>query len=295
MLTVRGETLAVNREFSLRRFFTLLLGALAMLTVALLSAFLSMRLAIHGREVEVPTLTGLTVADAYRLASHSGLNLTLENRFYSSDVPAGRVLAQSPAQGSRVRRDWPVRITESLGAQHVSIPDLTGESERAATIAIRRLSLEQGVVAHLPIAGDADVVLAQTPTATSAGVTGPRVSLLVSDPSAPSPSQTYVMPSLVGLSYASAAARASILGVRLAVATPETPAPPAPEAPGTASSPAPAAPPAMDSPASPSGMVVAQSPPAGRKVSRGDVVHVSLGHAAGASATPASGSYSPTP
>jgi eukaryotic-like serine/threonine-protein kinase len=271
-------------EYSLRRFFTLLLGALAMLTVALLSAFLSMRLAIHGREVDVPALTGLTVADAYRLASHSGLNLTLENRFYSADVPAGRVLAQSPAQGSRVRRDWPVRITESLGAQHVSIPDLTGESERSATINIRRLSLEQGVVAHLPIAGDADVVLAQTPTATSAGVTGPRVSLLVSDPSLRTASQTYVMPSLVGLSYGAAAARASALGVRLAVAAPEAEAEPGSDGAAAASSPASAGLAAPVVSASPSGAVIAQSPPPGRRINRGDVVHVSLGHPAGAAA-----------
>ena len=248
-----------------------------MLTVALLSAFLTMRLAIHGREVEVPALTGLTVSDAYALASRTGLNLTLENRFYSADVPAGRVLAQSPAPGSRVRRDWPMRVTESLGAQHVPIPDLTGQSERAATISIRRLSLEQGVVAHLPIAGEPDVVLAQTPMATTAGVTGPRVSLLVSDPSLPAPSQAYAMPSLVGLSYATAAARASILGVRVAVVTPDAQAPAdatgaAAPSKNTGLSAAPLA------PSSPSGIVVAQTPPPGRKVSRGDVVHVSLGH-----------------
>lgn len=273
----------------MKRIFTLLLGALAMLTVALLSAFLAMRLAIHGREVEVPALTGLTVADATRLVSHAGLNLTLENRFYSADVPAGRILAQSPAPGSRVRRDWPVRITESLGAQHVSIPDLTGESERVATISIRRLSLEQGVVAHLPMPGDADVVIAQTPTASSGGVTGPRVSLLVSDPGQ-EPSQAWVMPSLVGLSFATASARVSSMGgVRLAVVLPDasaasaqaalnSPALPAREAPGDG--PAPGAP----APGPRSGTVIAQTPPAGRRVSRGDVVHVTLGHPDGAAA-----------
>lgn len=261
----------------MKRMFTLLLGALAMLTVALLSAFLAMRLAIHGREVEVPALTGLTLADAARAASSGGLNLTLENRFYSPDVPAGRVLAQSPAPGARVRRDWPVRVTESLGAQHVSIPDLTGQSERAATISIRRLALEQGVVAHLPIAGDPDIVLAQTPTATSAGVAGPRVSLLVSDPAQPDPSQAWVMPSLVGLSFGTASARASFMGLRLAVVQPDpsiansTGAPNSSPAQtyGSFESAAPAAPAA--------GIVTAQSTPPGRRVNRGDLVHITLG------------------
>ena len=201
----------------MKRIFTLLVGALAMIAVALLSAFVAMRLAIHGREAVVPALTGLSVADAGKLAGHEGLRLTLENRFYSADIPAGRILAQDPAPGSRVRREWPVRITESLGTQAVNIPDLTGTSERAATVAIHRLALDLGVVAHLAAPGDADVVLTQTPPANSSGVDGPRVSLLVSDPEASQPA-AYVMPSLVGLSYGSAAARAATAGLHLVAA-----------------------------------------------------------------------------
>ena len=126
----------------MKRFFTLVLGALAMVAVALISAFITMRLAIHGREAVVPALTGLTVRRPAKAAASKGLNLTLENRFYSADVAAGAASSRrTPPRASRVRRDWPVRITESLGAQRVNIPDLTGESERAATVSIRRLSL----------------------------------------------------------------------------------------------------------------------------------------------------------
>src|SRR5271170_7935033 len=96
---------------TVKRIFALLLGALAMVAVALVSAFIAMRLAIHGREAVVPTLTGLTVSDAAALARHEGLNLTLENRFYATGVPAGHIIAQDPVPGSHVRRDWPVRIT----------------------------------------------------------------------------------------------------------------------------------------------------------------------------------------
>jgi beta-lactam-binding protein with PASTA domain len=83
----------------LKRVFTLALGALAMVAVALISAFVAMRLAIHGREAVVPALTGLTVDDASRAAGSEGLQLNLENRFYSSEVPAGRILAQDPEPG----------------------------------------------------------------------------------------------------------------------------------------------------------------------------------------------------
>jgi beta-lactam-binding protein with PASTA domain len=287
----------------MKRIFTLVLGALALVAVALLSAFIAMRLAIHGREAVVPNLSGLTVADANSVASRSGLALNLENRFYSADVPAGRILAQDPAAGSRVRREWPVRITESLGAQRVNIPDLTGETERAATIGIRRLSLELGVVAHLAIAGDPDVVLTQTPPANASGVDGPRVSLLVSDADTAQPN-AYAMPSLVGLSFSAANARAVSAGLHL-VAVTENALPAA--APAAVASAGPAAPPSATSPTSPApipnpaastgrsyGIVTAQSPQAGRRVVQGDVVHVTLGHSAQpAAATPAPAAVTP--
>jgi beta-lactam-binding protein with PASTA domain len=265
-----------------------------MVAVALISAFIAMRLAIHGREAVVPALTGLTVADASKSAGSKGLNLTLENRFYSSDVPAGRILAQDPAPGSRVRREWPVRITESLGTQRVSIPDLTGESERAATVSIRRLSLELGTVAHLSVPGDPDVVLTQTPPVNSAGVDGPRVSLLVSDPEDPEAS-AYVMPSLAGLSYSAAAERSGAAGLHLMVIQDN---PVAAAAPDSAPIPAPNSTPAEAAGRSASGgaapptpaensVVVAQTPQAGRRVARGDAVHILLSHVAPASAVSA--------
>jgi len=276
----------------MKRFFTLVLGALALVAVALISAFIAMRLAIHGREAVVPNLSGLTVADANNEARRQGLTLNLENRFYSADVPAGRILAQDPAAGSRVRREWPVRITESLGGQSVNIPDLTGETERAATIGIRRLSLDLGAVAHFAIAGDPDVVLTQTPPANTGGVDGPRVSLLVSDPVSGTAQPTaYAMPSLVGLSYSAASARAATAELHLVASTESQQATALPDAASSAAPPAAnAAEPSTTSPASTantsaaanrsSGIVTAQNPQAGRRVVQGDTMHVTIGHSA---------------
>src|ERR1700761_9286908 len=90
-----------------RRFFNVVLGAMAMVAVALVSAFVAMRLAIHGREVKVPDLTHMTVSEASRKASSMGLRLQMENRFYSPNVPPGQVLAQYPAAGVTVRWQGP--------------------------------------------------------------------------------------------------------------------------------------------------------------------------------------------
>ncbi len=274
----------------MKRFFTLVLEVLALVAVALISAFIAMRLAIHGREAVVPNLSGLTVAEASNLAARQGLALTLENSFYSAEVPAGRILTQDPAAGSRVRREWPVRITESLGAQRIAIPDLTGETERSATVGIRRLSLEMGTVSHLAIAGGVDAVLAQTPPANAGGADSPRISLLVSDAAA-AELPAYAMPSLAGLSYSAASTRAASAGLHLMAAMAAPSATPAPSSSAVPDAPSAARPLPTDNPpistARSSSIVIAQSPEAGSRVVAGDVVHVTLGRAAAPAAVPA--------
>ena len=166
----------------MRRLFDILFSSLAMLAVALLSAFITLRLAIHGREVEVPDFANQTVSEAIGKATQARLNISIENRFYSTTTPAGRVLSQLPAPGSKVRRDWTVRISESLGPQRVSVPNVIGQSERTAAVNIRRLALDLGTVAYIPAPGPPGIVLTQTPTPAAAGIDGPRISLLVSEP-----------------------------------------------------------------------------------------------------------------
>lgn len=153
-----------------------------MTAVGLLSAFITMRLAIHGREVEIPNVAGLTIAEAKEIARNLGLNVNMENQFYSTVTPAGRVLSQYPAPGTKVRREWVMRVAESIGPQKVSVPNVIGKTEREATATIRRLSLDLGTVAYIPAPGQVGVVLSQTPTPAAAGVDGPRISLLVSEP-----------------------------------------------------------------------------------------------------------------
>ena len=108
----------------MRQFFRALLLALVMLTVALLSALTAMRFAIHGREVEIPKLVGLTPFEAERAAIAAGLQVTIERQFYSPDIPEGRVMTQMPPAGTKVRRGWMIRVAQSLGPQRVAIPDL---------------------------------------------------------------------------------------------------------------------------------------------------------------------------
>jgi beta-lactam-binding protein with PASTA domain len=245
----------------MKRIFNLILGTLAMLVVALISAFIAMRLAIHGREVTVPNLAGLTIADAGKQANGAGLSVTVENRFYSPTAPSGRVLAQSPVPGSVVRRDWAVRITESLGAQQVAIPDVIGQSERTASINIRRLGLDLGVIAHIPTSGEPGIVIAQTPNPNT-GALSPRVSLLISVPEEVEAPPGFVMPSLTGLTLASASARVAPIGMHLVEDVNAFTIPTS----GIVTKPT----------ASSGATIVAQTPAAGHRVIKGGAVHITL-------------------
>jgi beta-lactam-binding protein with PASTA domain len=158
------------------------LVTMMLVLIATIAAVVTMRFAIHGEEVRIPDFKGLPVAVATQRAAALGVNLSVEGGLYSTELSAGRVLTQSPAPGTVVRREWQVRVTDSLGPQKAAIPNVLGEQERLASIAIRRVSLELGAVAHIP---DAQVppgtVISQNPMPLAGGVERPNVSILVAD------------------------------------------------------------------------------------------------------------------
>ncbi|HEY0785653.1 MAG TPA: PASTA domain-containing protein [Acidobacteriaceae bacterium] len=199
------------------RFFRAGMVTLILLLIATLSALITMRFAIHGAEVSVPDFKGMTLAAAAQRAATLGVSLSVEGRLYSTELPAGRVLTQSPAPGSVVRREWQVRVTESLGPQRVAIPDVVGQHERLASIAIRRLGLELGTITRMP---DAQVppgtVISQNPLPHAAGVERPSVSLLVADPQ-PDPPAAFLMPDYTG--RPGTAAQADLTRAGLSAAT----------------------------------------------------------------------------
>lgn len=260
----------------------LVLLGLVLLVVALVSALTAMRFAIHGTEVTVPKFVGLTPNEAERTAVGLGLSVAIERQYYSADVPEGRVMMQVPAEGTKVRRGWQVRVAESLGPQRVTIPDVLGESGRAAALNIERRGLDVGSVAYLAMPGTpADQVVAQSPPANASGVSMPKISLLISGAAQ---SQTFVMPSFLGQPLGSVSQ--ALLAAGLHVGNVTLVAPPAPEMTATqqpsgsgtpaaapaSSSPAGAQPVAMPAQPNPSSIIVSQSPPPGQKVSAGAAV-----------------------
>ena len=263
----------------MKRYIRLAFTVLAMLATMLVAAMITLRITLHAGETVVPSFAGLTVSEASDAALKSGLDLNIENKFYSTTVPAGRILSQAPAVGSKVRQGWQVRVTESLGPQQVTIPDVAGQVMREAAMNLRRNQLDLGVLAHMDAPGDPDIVLAQTPPP-DAGVDQPRVSLLLSS-SGTGASSAFVLPSFAGMSYHDASHAAAALGLKVAslgqtttqvIAT----SPTAPGAPETPASPDQAAAPTTTF--GPSGPVLSQSPDSGHRANKGDTIRLTFAH-----------------
>ncbi|HKF46507.1 MAG TPA: PASTA domain-containing protein [Terracidiphilus sp.] len=198
------------------RFFRAASLVMLLVLAGLLAAITTMHFAIHGAEVDVPSLKGMTVADARSETSGLGLNLEVDNRYYSSEVAAGHILTQSPAPGTVVRREWRVRVSESLGPQKVEVPYAVGVDERVAAMNLRRVGLAVGTTAQLPYTGAPEgVVLAQDPAPHAQGIEGPSVNLLVAAPNEEAP-DGYVMPNLIGMPIVSAEAALERVGIKSA-------------------------------------------------------------------------------
>src|SRR5580692_3073845 len=199
---------------AIANFFQVASLLLLLVAVALLSAIATMQFAIHGAEVQVPALMGMTVADARSETAGLGLNLDVDNRYYSGDVAAGHILTQSPAAGTVVRREWRVRVAESLGPQRVDVPETVGKDARVAALTLRRVGLEVGTTAHIPWSQAVPgTVLAQDPPAHAQGISRPSVNLLVAAPDDEA-ADGFVMPDLTGLPVVAAQAQLAKVGIQ---------------------------------------------------------------------------------
>ncbi len=239
--------------------------ALVLVAVALVSALTAMRFAIHGQEVQVPAIIGMTPSEAEHAVAGLGLQIDVERQYYSPQIPEGRIMTQLPLPGTKVRRGWQVRVAQSMGPQRVAIPDVTKQSERAAEWNIRRRGLDVASTAEMQLPGTpADQVLAQSPPANASQVAAPQTSLLVTVAADP---PAYVMPSFVGQPLGTASRTLQDAGFKLGNVS-IAPPPPSTAAPGAA----PVAPPAEPPQPSPASMIVTQWPAAGQKVLAGAVV-----------------------
>jgi serine/threonine protein kinase len=95
-------------------------------------------------EVEVPTFVGRPLPLAQRLAESSGVSLTVRERVYSTTAPAEAIISQDQPPGKRVKRGRVISVVVSLGPEIVIVPDVQRRSLIEARLLIEQARLAVG-------------------------------------------------------------------------------------------------------------------------------------------------------
>ena len=133
------------------------------------------------RTVEVPTITGLTQAQAEITLQSAGLDLG-EVIQLDSPSPRGTVLQSYPAAGARVPAASAITISVSAGPALVTVPDVTGQPYASARSLLEQLGFQVGPAAEdTTSTAAAGTVVSQDPPPTRAVNAGSAVTLTVAN------------------------------------------------------------------------------------------------------------------
>src|SRR6202521_1608622 len=162
--------------------------------------------------VTVPNVEGLTqdaATTAITAAKLTGGTVTQQS---SNTVATGKVINQDPPSGNSVAQGSPVNLVISSGPQMVTVPNVEGLTQDAATTAITGTKLMVGTVtqqtSNTVATGN---VISQDPASGAAVAQGSPVNLVIS-----SGPQIVTVPNVEGLTDA---ATTAIAGAKLTVGT----------------------------------------------------------------------------
>jgi len=177
---------------------TLYIAAAVLLLYALFDWALMPLYTRQYQSILVPDLLNMPYPSAERRLKSLGLRAVKAEEQYDEQVAAGDVRFQIPEAGTPVKKGRRVYLTISKGHKILTMPKLTGLSERDAQFALEEAELKLGAVDYRTDEFyPAGVVCAQSVAAGADIRHGTRVDISVSIGIEPS---EYVVPATVGLS-----------------------------------------------------------------------------------------------
>ena len=191
-----------------KKIIAIVCGILAFLMLVGFTLFYYLR--IHGTIV-MPSLIGLSQADAVSSVQSLGVKDVTVVNAYSEAYAAGQVMLQSRDAGDRVTADTTITLTVSLGSQWYELQDLTGmdASEAIAALASAGVSDVQLEYVQSDLANG--IVVSQSEPAGQAS-RDTTIVLQISGESVP-------VPSLIGLTLEGAQAVIEAEGLNLGTVT----------------------------------------------------------------------------
>jgi serine/threonine-protein kinase len=197
----------------------------------------------------IPDVALKSERTARRRLQRAGFTKVRTSDEFSSAVEKGKVIRTAPIVGSVVSRDTRITLFVSSGPQQVTVPSVVGKSRADAESALRDAGLRSTVTAQESADKDPGTVLSQSPGPNTVIDKGSVVRLVV----AKAPSKVDV-PDLVGLSEDDADSALVDAGLKLHTVHQD-----------------------VDT-EDQDGVVIDQSPGAGRSVRKGSRVTITVGH-----------------
>ena len=131
--------------------------------------------------VTVPNVEGLTQDAATAAITGAKLIVGTITQQAGDTVATGKVISQDPASGSSVAQGSPVNLVISSGPQMVTVPNVEGLTQDAATTAITGAKLTVGTItqqaSNTVVIGN---VISQDPASGSSVAQGSPVNLVIS-------------------------------------------------------------------------------------------------------------------
>ena len=131
----------------------------------------------------------------------------------NSEVPAGKVISQTPASGESVKENHPVHLVVSKGAGDLTVPDLSGLTVDQAKQRLKDMGLVLGKITTQEDSSKPDgVIISQSPSADGKINKGQLVDVVVNKLSP----KKVTVPSLIGMTLKDARDALSSLEISLA-------------------------------------------------------------------------------
>lgn len=106
---------------------------------------------LHGKEVTIPQVTGMTQEEAEIVLRGSSMYLVVVDSTYSDKAPLGTVVEQTPPALSHAKPDRPVYVVMNARTkQLIPLPELHDVSYRQAEATLRSIGLRVAKVEYEP-------------------------------------------------------------------------------------------------------------------------------------------------
>lgn len=139
------------KKFSGKWIVVNILGAAVFFSAVILGANLLLKAVTrHNEEINVPDLSGMTVAEAEKYLAARGMRSEVTDSVYIKRMERGVVYRQNPEAGSHVKKGRRILLTiNAVNPKKVTMPNLVGYSLRQAKAELLSRGLNLGTLIYV--------------------------------------------------------------------------------------------------------------------------------------------------